>query len=55
VLETSRLPGVVLLVLPALPDFLAVLHSRAQLGWPQWLAARSAAAPPDEFERTRLT
>jgi hypothetical protein len=44
---------VVLLVLRAPPDFLAVLRSRAQLGWARWLA-HSAAAPPDEFERMRL-
>ena len=52
--QTCRLLEVALLALPAPPDSLEVLRSWAQLGWPRWLAAHSAAAPLDEFERTRL-
>ena len=52
--QTCRLLEVALLALPAPPDSPEVLRLRAQLGWPQWLVAHSAAALPDEFERTRL-
>ena len=53
--ETFQLLAVVPLALLAPRDaLLAALHSRAQLGWPRW-RARSAVAPPGEFERRRLT